>query len=180
MKKLLIHCALVCAASLPLQGCMSSWAQMQGGGPSHANDSMFSGLLTKRVADDRATAQVGIVNHTGNYIYSASLSGDEIPGSSGGNMARWGAGGADVCCTSIPRIWHPGIKVLVRWNMPIGVIDDPKEKIVEIEKYDEPGSIYLHFFPNDEVRVVVSNAAGYSKKHPIPRTPKPENSTTER
>jgi len=68
--------------------------------------------------------------------------------------------------------------VLVRWNMPKGVVDVRKEKIVEVEKYDEPGSIYLHFFPNDEVRVVVSNAAGYGDKHPIPRTRKPASTDT--
>ena len=172
MKKLLTLSALICAATMPLQGCMSSWAQMQGGGPSHASDSVFSGLFTKKVVDDSATAQVGIVNHTSNFIYSASLSGDEVPGGGGGGMSAWGAGGANICCTSIPRTWHPGIKVLVRWNMPKGVVDVWKEKIVEIEKYDRPGSIYLHFFPNDEVRVVVSNAAGYSSKHPI--APPPE------
>lgn len=123
--------------------------------------------------DDRTTAQVGIVNHTGNFIYSASLSGDEVLGGGGGGMARWGAGGAEICCTSIPRVWHPGIKVLVRWDMPVGIVNVWKEKIVEVEKYDEPGSIYLHFFPNDEVRVVVSVYPGYSKAHPIPPTRKP-------
>ncbi|WP_167389589.1 hypothetical protein [Janthinobacterium svalbardensis] len=35
-----------------------------------------------------ATAQVGIVNHTGNFIYSAS-----VDGAGGADMARWGAGG---------------------------------------------------------------------------------------
>ena len=50
----------------------------------------------------RATAQVGIVNHTGNYIYSAS-----VDGAGGGNMARWGAGVADICCASISNVWHP-------------------------------------------------------------------------
>lgn len=177
MKKLLAHCALVCAASLPLQGCMSSWAQMQGGGPSHANDSMFSSLLTKKVVDDRSPAQVGIVNHTGNFIYSASLSGEEVPGGGGGGMSAWGAGNANICCTSIPTVWHPGIKVLVRWDMPDGHTHVRKEKVVDIEKYDEPGSIYLHFFPDDVVRVVVSEYPGASKAHPIPRTRKPE--TTE-
>ena len=173
MKEIRTLSVLVFAASLSLQGCMSSWAQMQGGGPSHASDSMFSGLLTKKVVDDRATAQVGIVNHTGNFIYSASLSGDEVRSGGGGGMSAWGAGNANICCTSIPEVWHPGIKVLVRWDMPEGIVDVWKEKVVEIERYDEPGDIYLHFFPNDVVRVVVSNASGYSKKHPIPRTPKP-------
>ncbi|MNN24641.1 hypothetical protein D3C81_1380800 [compost metagenome] len=82
-------------------------------------------------------------------------------------MARWGAGGANICCASIPRVWHPGMNVLVRWNMPEGHTDVIKEKMVEIEKYGRPGDIYMHFFENDEVRVVVSNDAGYGKDHPI-------------
>lgn len=107
-------------------------------------------------------AQIGIVNHTGHYIYSASIN-----GAGGGNMAAWGAGGPEICCTSIPGAWYSGIKVRVRWNMPEGVQDVIKEKVVEVERYDEPGSIYMHFFPNDEVRVVVSNIAGFGAKHPI-------------
>lgn len=119
-------------------------------------------------APETATAQVGIVNHTGNYIYSAS-----VDGAGGGKMSAWSAGIANICCTSIPRIWHPGMKVRVRWNMPIGRQDVIKEKIVEIEKYERPGSIYLHFFPNDEVRVIVSNIGGPSSEHPIPPPVKP-------
>ncbi|MEG0880906.1 MAG: DUF3304 domain-containing protein [Janthinobacterium sp.] len=117
-----------------------------------------------------ATAQVGIVNHTGKYIYSAS-----VDGAGGANMARWGAGGAEICCASIPRVWYPGMKVLVRWNMPEGRTDVIKEKMVEVEKYDRPGDIYMHFFPDDEVRVVVSNVDGDSKNHPILHSGKPAN-----
>ena len=65
------------------------------------------------------------------------------------------------------------MKVLVRWNMPEGIKDVVKEKVVEVEKYERPGSIYLHFFPNDEVRVVITSTAGYSLKHPIPPPVKP-------
>jgi len=89
-------------------------------------------------------------------------------------MNAWGAGIANICCTSIPQVWYPGMKVLVRWNMPVGIADVIKEKIVEVEKYDEPGSIYLHFFPNDEVRVVVSIFMGASQSHPIPPPVKPK------
>ncbi|MET3134200.1 hypothetical protein AAKU55_004495 [Oxalobacteraceae bacterium GrIS 1.11] len=120
-----------------------------------------------------AAAQVGIVNHTGNFIYSAT-----VDGSGGGNMDRWGAGGAEICCASIPRVWHSGMKVLVRWDMPKGHTHIIKEKMVEIEKYDEPGDIYMHFFPNDEVRVVVSNAAGYSSAHPIRRSSDPDETSS--
>lgn len=117
-----------------------------------------------------APAQVGVVNHTGNYIYSAS-----VDGAGGGNMPAWGGSMASVCCASIPRIWYPGMKVRVRWNMPIGRQDVIKEKIVEVEKYDETGSIYLHFFPEDVVRVVVSPVGPRSPKHPIALPVKPAN-----
>lgn len=117
---------------------------------------------TQAQPSDRATAQVGIVNHTGNYIYSAS-----VDGAGGANMSRWGVGGADVCCASIPRVWHPGIRVLVRWDMPEGSKHVVKEKIVDIEKYETPGSIYMHFFPNDEVRVVVSRVGPSNPAYPI-------------
>ena len=88
-------------------------------------------------------------------------------------MAGWGAGVASVCCTSIPRVWYPGMKVRVRWDMPIGHTHNIKEKIVEVEKYERPGSVYLHFFPNDEVRVVITSIAGFSSEHPIPPPVKP-------
>lgn len=124
--------------------------------------------LLQKEESPRAGAQVGIVNHTGRFIYSATVN-----GAGGGTMSAWGAGVANICCTSIPRFWYPGMKVLVRWDMPEGRTHVVKEKTVEVERYDEPGSIYMHFFPNDEVRVVVSNTAGFGAKHPIPPPVKP-------
>ena len=59
------------------------------------------------------------------------------------------------------------MKVLVRWNMPVGVQDVIKEKVVEIEKYNEIDSIYIHFFSNDEVRVVVTPVGPRNPAHPI-------------
>lgn len=140
----------LCTALL-LSGCAFKARQLEQAGPSPT-----------------ATAQVGIVNHTGKYIYSAS-----VDGAGGGNMARWGAGLANICCTSIPRVWYPGMNVLVRWDMPDGLQHIIKEKMVEVEKYDEPGDIYMHFFPDDGVRVVVSNAGGRAKTHPILHSGKP-------
>lgn len=132
--------------------------------------SACAGLNNEQASAEPATApaQVGVVNHSGNYIYSASVN-----GAGGGNMDEWSAGVAGMCCTSIPRTWYPGMKVRVRWNMPIGRTDVIKEKIVEVDKYDETGSVYLHFFPNDEVRVVVTSIGAPSSKHPIPPPIKP-------
>jgi hypothetical protein len=117
---------------------------------------------------EQVAAQIGIVNHTGKYIYSATIN-----SSGGGRMSAWGAGIANICCISIPRIWHPEMKVVVEWNMPEGINDVIKKKIVSIEKYDRPGSIYLHFFPNDQVRVIVSNLDPVHPEYPIPAPVKP-------
>ena len=128
---------------------------------------------TRAESDDRAAAQVGIVNHTGSYIYLAS-----VDGAGGGAMSAWGAGNANICCTSIPRVWYPGMKVRVRWNMPIGVKDVIKEKVVEVEKYDQTGDVYMHFFPNDEVRVVVSPDGPGAPDYPIRHFGKPKDAPT--
>ena len=119
---------------------------------------------TRAEPSNSAMASVGIVNHTGNYIHLAS-----VDGAGGGSMSRWGTGNANICCSSSPRVWYPGMKVRVRWDMPEGRTHHVKEKIVEVEKYDRPGDVYMHFFPNDEVRVVVSpdgpGAPGYPIRH---------------
>lgn len=57
--------------------------------------------------------------------------------------------------------------------MPIGEKDVIKKKTVEVEKYDEPGDIYLHFFPDDVIRVVVTNVGPRHPTHPIPLPVKP-------
>lgn len=124
-------------------------------------------------AREMTPAQVGIVNHTGSYIYSASIN-----GGGGGNMARWGAGMANICCVSIPNVWYPGMKVRVRWDMPVGVKHAIKEKIVDVEKYDRPGDIYMNFFPNDEVRVVVSRNGPRSSDYPIRHSGNPNDLPT--
>jgi hypothetical protein len=114
------------------------------------------------------SARVGIVNHTANYVDSASVN-----GAGGANMSAWGAGSGEVCCATVPKKWYPGMKVLVRWDMPEGTKHAYKEKLVDVERYEEGGSVYIHIFPNDEIRVVVSNYGGWSMKHPIPPPEKP-------
>jgi hypothetical protein len=117
-------------------------------------------------------ASVGIVNHTDKFIYSVVVN-----GGGGGNMTAWGAGGADVCCVVIPKRWYPGMQVVVRWDMPEGSKHVVKEKRVDVEKYDEPGNLYIHVFPNDGIRVVVSMFDGWNENHPIPAPAKPTGQT---
>jgi hypothetical protein len=92
-------------------------------------------------------------------------------------MSAWGAGNANICCTLIPRVWYAGMTVRVRWNMPIGTQDMIKEKVVEVEKYDSPGDIYINFFSNDVVRVVVSSDGPGGPTYPIRHFTKPKDAT---
>lgn len=111
-------------------------------------------------------AQIGIVNHTGNYIYSAAV-GD----GGGGSSFPYHAGIANICCVSLPKIWRPGLEYVVRWDVPEGRKHNIREKVVKVERYYESGSVYVHFFDNDEIRIVVSRWYGESQNHPIPPPP---------
>ncbi|WBS04830.1 DUF3304 domain-containing protein [Pseudoduganella sp. SL102] len=113
-------------------------------------------------------ATIGIVNHTDKYIYAT-----EVGTSGGGHAARYSAGIANVCCVVVPVKWHAGLRMNVQWDMPEGSEHVWKEKMVEVKKYDEPGSVYLHFFDNDEIRIVVTDWIGGAPEHPIPPPVKP-------
>lgn len=151
---------------------------------SHAPDRMGSVVLagliamallgcaaTKPPQEDTYGAMVGIVNHTDRYIYSASVN-----GAGGSSMSEFGAGGGEVCCVSVPVKWRPGLMAYVQWDMPIGSQHIYQRKTVEIEPYgseDSGNSLYVHFFPNGDVRVVIAKYPGYSKGHPISPPVKP-------
>ena len=108
-----------------------------------------------------------------------------VNGTSGSNVGRGGGGGGIVCCVALPKKWHPDLAAEVRW----AVGDWSKENLTEtaagnytsitsegvykalvpVEKYEEPGKVYVHFFKGGKVRVV-SGPFGYgSKEHPIQR-----------
>ncbi|MEB0013852.1 DUF3304 domain-containing protein [Glaciimonas sp. Cout2] len=68
----------------------------------------------------------------------------------------------------LPDQWQPGMKVKVRWNRPIKGEDNWIEKTTTIPRYESPGKLYVHFFKNDEVRVVSSpNHGARNRNHPI-------------
>jgi hypothetical protein len=121
----------------------------------------------KGVLEKYYDANIGIVNHTDHLVYSTTVNGNE-----GGHAYAWSAGVGSMCCVPFPMKWYPGLQIEVVWDMPEGTKDIYKKKIVDVEKYDEPGTIYLHFFPNDEVRVVVTDWIGSSPNHPIPPPPR--------
>lgn len=81
----------------------------------------------------------------------------------GGHQA--GRGGSEVCCVALPRVWHPGLTVKVRW----GVTNWKRraftfyERVVPVERYDEVGQLFVHFLPDGSVRAVSSMYAAWGQ-----------------
>ncbi|WP_211451349.1 DUF3304 domain-containing protein [Collimonas antrihumi] len=72
-------------------------------------------------------------------------------------------GGTGAFGYMLPKQWQPGMKVKVRWK-PNG--RDWIEKTTTIRRYDRVGTLFVHFFANDEVRVL-SAFAYPGPHHPI-------------
>ena len=111
-----------------------------------------------------------------------NIGGFHVNGYSGGNIARNGGGASFVCCAALPRKWRPGLVMKVRWSVNDwskavrSEVDAGNYKSISfenfiatapIEKYDEVGDLYPHFFPNGKVRLISSNYPVSNKKHPI-------------
>ncbi len=83
----------------------------------------------------------------------------------------FGCGGVLALGYPVPLKWRPGLKVKVRWKTYAPGATEPTrhEKTTTILPYDRVGSVYVHFFPGDHVRVVIATNGATSSTHPIPR-----------
>ncbi|MFC5473377.1 DUF3304 domain-containing protein [Paraherbaspirillum soli] len=108
---------------------------------------------------------IGCAYHEGtSYIYSFYVQEPYSQLMLGGTSC----GGINAAGYILPIQWQPGMKVKVRWKPNAR---DWIEKTTTIRRYDEAGDLFVHFFANDEVRVVSS--ARYSPQspmHPIPKS----------
>jgi hypothetical protein len=79
----------------------------------------------------------------------------------------FGCGGVLALGYPVPLKWRPGLKVKVTWNTYAPGASEPTrhEKTTTILPYDKVGSVYVHFFPGDQVRIAVS--AYYGVGHPL-------------
>ncbi|BDT58530.1 hypothetical protein MasN3_20240 [Massilia varians] len=96
-----------------------------------------------------------------------------------GKVGEEGGGGGLTCCVTLPKHWYPGLKADVRWEAYriIKPTDPAEEETVEsagiyraqvpVESYREPGLLFVHFFSNGRVRIVVSPFDHTADEHPI-------------
>lgn len=123
------------------------------------------------------------VNHT-----SAGINHFSVNGYGGPNISPFGYGGG-ACCVMLPRIWRPGLKMIVEWELdpdpyaespPLGTDEfrkfmaEHKAKyqrhmaVVEVPLYGEdPCSPEIHFLPCNQIKVSTSCWAYPSTRSPI-------------
>jgi hypothetical protein len=108
---------------------------------------------------------ISCVTHGTGYIHSFAIEEPVHSGPVGGRMAGGAScGGLIAAGYALPKTWFPGMKVKVRWK-PNG--REWVEKTTNIMRYEKADKVVVHFFPNDQVRVVSSIFYPESPKHPI-------------
>jgi hypothetical protein len=113
---------------------------------------------------------MGGIDHLADYL---SVSDFSVNGAEG---FQAGTGGAGAPGPALPREWHPGLTVHVKWD-----VSDWKhgggsahEAEVPVDPYTEPGDVWVHFLADGTVRVVVSNEGPRSPDYPGPHDPIPQ------
>jgi Protein of unknown function (DUF3304) len=130
------------------------------------------------------------VNHTTEGVVDVTING------SGGIMAAYPHGtSGDVCCVTVPAKWKPGLSVTIAWEdggrlllddlgkevirngHTVLVRGQRKTNVVSVPQYDAPQMLWIHFFPNDEIKLVMSKYGPGHPKHglPDPYIPKASN-----
>lgn len=141
-------------------------------------------LLAGCLEEEKVGLSYHAYNHTDQHIVAIVINGQ------GGilDASAHGEGGG-VCCVVLPKKWRPGLMATIKWRLEGDWLKDEqgkevirdgkkvlvpgpwKEGTVEVPKYDNSkgmGDFYMHFFPNDEVKVLVALFGAGHPSHPYP------------
>lgn len=123
-------------------------------------------LLTACSEANNASIELSGLNYTNTGISSFSVN-----NYGGHGIEANGGGGAFVCCIIVPRNWHEGMKVTVRWTEDGYGPEVWKERIVDVPKYEKQdiGALAVHFYQGDIVRVLVTTKIEGHPEYPYPR-----------
>jgi len=123
------------------------------------------GVGCTAMSQAKAMSLVGY-NHTDRYIAMYVVNG--YPGD---DILPHGGGGSFVCCISVPREWKPVTTVTVKWTddrnaNPISW----RARVVEVPRYtpEDISRFAVHFFPGDEVKVLVTTKGPGHPDYPYP------------
>ncbi len=124
-----------------------------------------AGKNTSAKNDDYVSSILGY-NHTDDYIHKLYIN-----GAMGANLPAHGGGGAITCCVTLPQPWHKDLRVKIEWATSRDEKTIWHEKAILPPKYglQEGGLFQLHFLPNLEVLIVISNLYAEHPDYPGPK-----------
>ncbi|WP_232456047.1 DUF3304 domain-containing protein [Burkholderia ubonensis] len=109
------------------------------------------------------------LNYSPWYIHQWGLEGPEGAGVAGGGPnvspaqadGKPSGGGGDMCCSDIPSVWQPDLRLTVRWlvyRKQDHTTTWYKAENVRIPKYGRVmGGVWAVFLPGDRVRIMVAD-----------------------
>lgn len=115
---------------------------------------------------ENANIELAGVNYT-----DKNISEYFVDGYYGGNVYANSGGGSFFCCVLLPRHWRNNLKVKVVWNEESTDPKTRKQILVSVPKYEEGdiGFFAVHFYPNGDVKVLVTTKTIRYPGYPYPR-----------
>lgn len=119
----------------------------------------------KNIVQQAADTNSSVMSDSVNYMHERGVKytlydlSTNPPTAIGGSIVEMLATGGDKgCCLSLPKVWRPGIKVRLAWDEADLTQTYPEKytRDLEVPRYDEPADLYVVFYPDHEVEVVVS------------------------
>jgi hypothetical protein len=132
---------------------------------------------------DTGTGSIVGVNYTAHGIQWF-----QIGNARGSSLGSYKGGGGYQCCLNYPKTWSPNFKVTVKWERSDGLAPGgdgfrikEMQQIVNVEKYESQGNVYVLFLPDDVVKIFVSNVGVGNPDFPTrpgyPRDPRKAKAT---
>jgi len=119
--------------------------------------------------DDKVPANLVGYNHTSLNIDDFTVDGYGVA------SVRPHTNSGFVCCVSVPRRWREGLTVKVKWSegdMRASAHEYVShEKVVVVPKYNEDdtgGQFAVHFFPGEDIKVLVTRYLPGHARYPYP------------
>lgn len=114
-----------------------------------------------KVATNNVTVSVDQVNYNPDLEIQYSVfdlsSNTPAAAIAGGLVTPMEAGGAKNCCVELPKTWHAGIKIKVQWQEADKEIKPTiYQQTLELPRYEQPGDVYVVFYPDHQVEVLAS------------------------
>jgi len=120
----------------------------------------------QQVATQPVEATASVMIDSVNYMHERStkytlydLSKTPPVAIGGAIVDRLGTGGEKGCCLALPKTWRPGLKVRLDWHESDREnIYEERTRDLEIPNYIAPADLYVVFYPEHKVELVVSAA----------------------